>query len=65
MMSGDMDLMRETLERIKKELYYTVDENGVVTIGMNEREVGYAIIDYTSKLVADVFAKSANDKVAK
>jgi hypothetical protein len=64
MMSGDMELMRQTLERIKKELYYTVDD-GVVTIGMNEREVGYAIIDYTSKLVADVFAKSANDKVTK
>jgi hypothetical protein len=64
MMSGDMDLMRETLERIKKELYYTVDGD-VITIGMNEREVGYAIIDYTSKLVADVFAKSATDKVTK
>jgi hypothetical protein len=64
MMSGDMALMRETLERIKKELYYTVDGD-VINIGMNEREVGYAIIDYTSKLVADVFAKIANDKVTK
>jgi hypothetical protein len=64
MMSGDMALMRETLERIKKELYYTVDGD-VINIGMNEREVGYAIIDYTSKLVADVFAKLADDKVTK
>jgi hypothetical protein len=71
MMSGNLELMRETLERIKKELYYTVGDAGapgygeVINIGMNEREVADAILDYTSKLVADVFSKLANDKVTK
>jgi hypothetical protein len=57
------DLMRKTLDRIKGELYYTVADAGapgygeVVNIGMNEREVANAILDYTSTLIAEEFAK--------